>query len=62
MTANSSLTADTYISPAMQRDERRTRPALPSGFATSSQACPLVLAQAVRCCRGRRGPVDGCNE
>jgi hypothetical protein len=34
----------------------------PSGFATGSEACPLVLAQAGRCCRSRRGPVHGCNE
>ena len=31
-------------------------------FATGSRACPLVLAQAGRCCRGRCGPVHGCDE
>ena len=32
MTTSSSLTADTYISPAMQRDRWRLRPRLPSAL------------------------------
>jgi hypothetical protein len=44
MTANSSLTADTYISPALWREERLRAPTFPSG---SGERVRAVLARVV---------------
>jgi hypothetical protein len=44
MTANSSLTADTYISPALQRAEGHSELRLSLGCDVGSKYCPVDVA------------------